>query len=186
MRDIMRSATKPLLLMLGDSLIDYGEWQRRMQNYRVVSSGVPGERSEELQHRIDSLPAGTGSVDMPAAIVIMSGTNNIVFGDLRFVEVLGHIIAALQQRYRSSQILLTSLLPCRLPGLIEDIYSANEQMKVMCAAAGCRYFDLCSEFEKSSDRLFDYDGVHLSNQGYKLWAAALDRCLANLLAKEDD
>lgn len=177
---------KPLLLMLGDSLIDYGEWQRRMQNHRVVSSGVPGERTEELQRRIDCLPPVMSSADHPAAIIIMSGTNNIVFGDLRFIEILEHIVGALQQRYPDAHILLTSLLPYRLPGLIDDIQAANEQIKAVCAETGCRYFDLYHEFNKSCERLFDYDGVHLSNQGYRLWAAALERILANLLAKEDD
>lgn len=175
---------KPLLMMLGDSLIDYGEWHRRMQGYRVVNLGVPGERAEELRRRIDSLPPKTSSTDQPAAIVIMSGTNNIAFGDLRFVDVFRPAVTALQHRYPDARILLTSLLPYRLSGLIDDIHTVNEQMKTICAETGCRYFDLYSEFEKSSERLFDYDGVHLSNRGYRLWAAALDRLLANLLAKE--
>ncbi|MEJ2057369.1 MAG: GDSL-type esterase/lipase family protein [Desulfofustis sp.] len=182
----MKSTEKPLLLMFGDSLIDYGEWPRRMRSYQVVSSGVPGERTEELQHRIDTLSPRISGADIPAAIIIMSGTNDIVFGDLRFVEVLRQIITALQQRYPDAQILLTSLLPYRLPGLSDAVHTVNKQMQEICAETGCSYFDLCGEFEKSYERLFDYDGVHLSNQGYRLWASSLDEFLANLLAKEDD
>lgn len=177
---------KPLLLMLGDSLIDYGEWSRRLQGYRVISSGVPGERTEELQRRINFLPTGNNNAAAPAAIIIMSGTNNIVFGDLGFVELLRDATLTLQQRYPGSEILLTSLLPYDLHGLTADILTANEEMRKICAETDSCYFDLYSEFEKSSERLFDYDGVHLSNQGYRLWASALIEMLANLLAKQAD
>ena len=177
---------KPLLLMLGDSLIDYGEWPRRMQDYRVVSSGVPGERCEELKRRIGFLATGRNSADTPTAIVIMSGTNDIVFGDHGFVEVLRDSILTLRQRYPGAEILLTSLLPYEIPDLIEDIHTVNDLMRKVCAETGGRYFDLYSEFENSSERLFDYDGVHLSNRGYRLWASVLNRFLSNLLAKQDD
>lgn len=177
---------KPLLLMLGDSLIDYGEWHRRMEHYRVISSGVPGERCEELLSRLAGQTAERGPTRGPAAIVIMSGTNNIAFGDLSFVTVLKRIIVILQDRHPRSEILLTSLLPYEIPGLIDTVQAANEQMRRLCAESGSRYFDLCTEFENSTDPLFDYDGVHLSNHGYRLWAAMLDRYLGNLLANKDD
>ncbi len=176
----------PTLLMLGDSLIDYGEWHRRMRNYRIISSGVPGERTEELRRRLDHQVPGKSSGEIPSAIIIMSGTNDIVFGDLGFVEVLRDITLTLQQRCPGSQILLTSLLPYEFPGLIDAVHAANEQMKMICAETGCHYVDLCTEFEKSPERLFDYDGVHLSNLGYRLWASELDEFLANLLAKQGD
>jgi lysophospholipase L1-like esterase len=116
----------------------------------------------------------------------MSGTNNIAFGDISFVIVLKRIITTLQDRYSGSEILLTSLLPYEIPGLIDTVHSANEEMRILCAESGCRYFDLCTEFENSFEPLFDYDGVHLSNLGYRLWAAVLDRYLANLLANKGD
>ena len=42
----MSTTDKPLVLMLGDSLIDYGEWHRRLPGYRIISSGIPWERTE--------------------------------------------------------------------------------------------------------------------------------------------
>jgi lysophospholipase L1-like esterase len=182
----MNTRYKPLLLMLGDSLIDYGEWQRRMANYQVVSSGIPGERCEELLHRLAYQTAEQEPARKPAAIVIMSGTNNIAFGDLSFVMALKQIITILQDRYPGSEILLTSLLPYEIPGLIDTVHAANEEIQMLCNETGSRYFNLCTEFENSFEPMFDYDGVHLSNHGYRLWAAVLDRYLANLLANKGD
>lgn len=178
----MNETYKPVVLMLGDSLIDYGEWDLRLKSYQIISSGVPGERTEHLLHRIPHHLSGT----MPDAITIMSGTNNIVFGDLSFIEALHHIIVLLQDHFTRSKIILTSLLPYEIHGLIDLIHSANEQMRLICQKYGCHYLDLCSHFEDSFKPLFDYDGVHLSNEGYRLWAAVLDGELRKLLAKAGD
>ena len=178
----MTNTAKPLLLMLGDSLIDYGEWHRRLTDYRIISSGIPGERTEGLLNRLSFQPPGAA----PQAIVIMSGTNNIVFGDLGFIDVLARIITLLRDQYRHSEILLTSLLPYEIPGLIDALRSANQQMKFICEERGCHYFDLCSPFENSFDALFDFDGVHLSNLGYRLWASLLNEYLRKLLAKQTE
>lgn len=173
---------KPLLLMLGDSLIDYGEWHRRLPEYRIISSGIPGERTEGLLNRLPPrLPA-----EAPDGIVIMSGTNNIVFGDLGFVDLLARSITLLRAGYQDSQIVITSLLPYEIPGLIDTIHAANQQLAFICEEHGCHFFDLCSHFENSFDELFDFDGVHLSNLGYRLWASRLDEYLRKLLAKPPD
>jgi len=178
----MSSADKPLVLMLGDSLIDYGEWHRRLPGYRIISSGLPGERTEELLHRLPpELPGAP-----PDGIVIMSGTNNIVFGDLGFVDQLGRAATILRGQYPQAEIVLTSLLPYEIPGLLDAIHAANQQLAFVCEERGCRYFDLCSLFEHSFDELFDFDGVHLSNLGYRLWASRLDEYLRKLLAKPPD
>lgn len=175
----MRENDKPLIFMLGDSLIDYGEWHRRLPGYRIISSGVPGERTEELLHR---LPLQT-QTDTPDAFILMTGTNNIVFGDFSFIEATRHIVTRLQKRFPQTPVILTSLLPYELPGIIDTIHTANEQLRLVCDENGCMYFDLCRSFEDSFDPLFDYDGVHLSNNGYRLWAATLHEYLSKLLAK---
>jgi lysophospholipase L1-like esterase len=178
----MSATDKPLLLMLGDSLIDYGEWHRLLPGYRIISSGIPGERTEGLLYRLPPELDG----DSPDGIVIMSGTNNIVFGDLVFVDLLGRVATILRSHYRQAEIVFTSLLPYEIPGLLDVIYAANQQLAFVCEEHGCRYFDLCSHFEQSFEELFDFDGVHLSNLGYRLWAARLDEYLRKLLAKPPD
>ena len=178
----MSAHDKPLVLMLGDSLIDYGEWHRRLPSYRIISSGLPGERTEGLLHRLPPRLPG----DAPDAIVIMSGTNNIVFGDLGFVDLLGQSATLLRSHYPQAEIVITSLLPYEIPGLIDAIHAANQQLTFLCEERGCHFFDLCGLFEQSFDELFDFDGVHLSNLGYRLWASRLDQYLRKLLAKPPD
>jgi lysophospholipase L1-like esterase len=169
----MNGSGNPLIFMLGDSLIDYGEWHRRLPGYRIISSGVPGERTEELLSR---LPVQT-QTETPDAFVLMTGTNNIVFGDFSFINTTRQILTRLHSQFPQTTILVTSLLPYEIPGIIDTIHAANEQLRLICDESGCTYFDLCRHFEDSFDALFDYDGIHLSNSGYQLWAAVLDEYL---------
>ena len=71
-------------------------------------------------------------------------------------------------------------------GWLDTIHTANQQISFICEERGCHFFDLCSHFEDSFDELFDFDGVHLSNLGYRLWASRLDEYLRKLLAKPLD
>lgn len=178
----MKGRGKPSLLLLGDSLIDYGEWHRRLPGYETISSGIPGERTEELLRR---LPV-RATIDVFDAILVMTGTNNIVFGDFSFLAAMRQIVTRLQDQFTQTPLLLTSLLPYEIPGVIDTIRTANDQLQLICDESGCIYFDLFHHFKSSFDTLFDYDGVHLSNSGYRLWAAVLDEYLRKLLAKEPD
>ena len=178
----MNGSEKPLILLLGDSLIDYGEWHRRLSGYRVISSGVPGERTEGLLQRLPIETRGT----TPDALLLMTGTNNIVFGDMGFIDISRQIATRLKDQFPHSPILVTSLLPYEIPGIIDTIHVANEQLRLVCNESGCNYFDLCSHFESSFDALFDFDGIHLSNSGYQLWASVLAEFLRKLLAKDPD
>lgn len=170
------------LLLLGDSLIDYGEWHRRLPRYRILSSGVPGERSEELLERLPArLTQGT-----PDLVVVMSGTNNFLSGDSGFVQTMAQIVSELHRNFASSAILISSLLPYRIAGILPAIISANQQLEVVAQKHDCHYFDLFKAFERSAEALFDHDGIHLRNCGYRLWALELERYVAELLAKGPD
>jgi lysophospholipase L1-like esterase len=177
---------KPLLLLLGDSLIDYGEWHRRLPGCRIISSGVPGERSRELLQRLPNQP----TIKTPDIVVLMSGTNDLLSGDRGFTAHLEQAALVLRKWYPDAAILLTSLLPFAiseyLPGLHETIMSVNLELRALAKKRGCHYFDLFSHFEQANDNLFDYDGVHLNNRGYRLWARELDRYVTALLAPAAD
>ncbi len=173
---------KPSVLLLGDSLIDYGEWHRRLPGCRIISSGVPGERSAELLRRLSKPRPG----DVADIVVLMSGTNDLLSGDLDFTAHLEQALLLLRQWFPEAAILLTSLLPfqisAHIPGLRDSIASVNRELKALAKKQGCHYFDLFSHFEQADDDLFDYDGVHLNNRGYRLWARELERYITALLA----
>ena len=69
------------LLMLGDSLLAGGDWQKFLPDIAVINRGIPGETTDALAARlideIDSCPD-------PDVVLLQSGTNNLLAGDLFF------------------------------------------------------------------------------------------------------
>ena len=172
----------PTLLMLGDSLVDYGDWQRLLPQYSVISRGIPGERSEELLWRLPSCRNHT-SVD---AILLMTGANNLLTGRTDFTETIRTIVTSLQQDYPGALILVNSLLPFQVPGFQEIIHTVNAGLRDIASATGTFYLDLYTTFQKAREPVFEFDGVHLSSFGYVLWARLLSSELRTLLAKDSD
>lgn len=169
------------LLFLGDSLVDFGNWSCRLPQHRVISSGIPGERAEELLRRLPvraPLP--------PEVIILMTGTNNLLSGDTDFIITIEQIIRELGTHFNRSETIITSLLPSNIQEVQDMVQAVNHELQEIAGQTDAHYFDLYSSFEKSGSELFDYDGVHLSEAGYQRWTDELLIFLASQLAKEPD
>lgn len=169
----------PTLLFLGDSLIDYADWPHRLPNYNVISSGMPGERTEELLWRIPrAIPE-----PLPDMVILMTGTNNILFGDTSFIESLREIIERLSHSAPDAQRIITSLLPYEIPGFQESVCLVNNNLREIADHSDSYYFDLYTKFKLAHEKMFEYDGVHLSEAAYRLWSSQLETYLFSRLAK---
>ncbi|MEW6428958.1 MAG: GDSL-type esterase/lipase family protein [Thermodesulfobacteriota bacterium] len=168
------------VLLIGDSLIAWHDWQGALPGHRVAALGIPGETVGELLAR---LPAIRGRKSRADAVVVMIGTNNLAMGDLFFLPQWEELAAALRQAYPEAAIVFTSLLPVELAGI--DGAAIIRLNRLLADAAGrcrCLFHDLHPDFldaaGKGDPALFDGDRVHLSPKGYACWVHGL----ANLLA----
>jgi lysophospholipase L1-like esterase len=80
---------------------------------------------------------------------------------------------------------MTSLLPIDLFFLGEAVPGVNRRLKDIAGAKNISYLDLYPLFlgadAKPVREYYEADGVHLSMEGYKVWARALeDSVLATL------
>ena len=172
----------PTILLLGDSLIDFGNWPARLHDYQVISSGLPGECSWELLERIQysSFPA---TVDV---ISLMTGTNDLFSGFSNTPDTIHQILTYLSRSFPHVPLILTSLLPYQVMGLGGVVTQINAELESFCNTTEFVYFDLHSVFADSQEKLFDFDGVHLSESGYQVWAANLKKIISEHLAKDRD
>ena len=169
-------------LFLGDSLIEFFDWQQRFPDRQIYNFGSAGETAEGLLSRLPHIMARFHS---PGLIMIMTGTNNIAMEDYGFLFTYAKIIDLLQQNYSDAVIVMTSLLPMDLFFLGDAVLRVNKRLREIARNMNILYLDLYPLFlgddAKPVKRYYEADGVHLSKEGYEIWAKALENSIFHAL-----
>jgi lysophospholipase L1-like esterase len=162
-------------LFLGDSLIQFYNWQKRFPDKKIFNYGIAGETAEGLLSRI---PAIINQVQTPDLVMIMTGINNVAMEDYGFLVTYEKIISSLQQTYKQATIAMSSLLPADLFFLGDAIPRVNSILQETAQKYNIFYLDLyplyLDENATPVTAYFEADKVHLSLDGYEVWARALE------------
>jgi len=170
-------------LFIGDSLIEFFNWQRRFPEAEVFNFGSAGETAEGLFAR---LPKIIDRIQSPDLVMIMTGTNNIAMEDYGFLFTYEKIIALLQENYAQATIVMTSLLPIELFFLGDAVPRVNRRLQDIARQKNIAYLNLYPLFlgkdAKAVTSYYEADGVHLSEEGYGVWAKALEDSVLSSIA----
>ena len=168
-------------LFIGDSLIEFSNWQNRFPDHQIINFGQAGETAEGLAAR---LPGIIKRYEAPDLIMIMTGTNNIAMEDYGFLFTCEKIINQLKEAYPEAKIIMTSLLPIELFWLGDAVPRVNKRLQAISKNLAVHYLDLYPLFlgrdDKQNSAFFEPDNVHLSLEGYEIWANALEDFLLEL------
>ena len=167
------------IAFLGDSLTHAGRWEEFFPVCEISNHGVPGERSAEILLRLDEVLE-----EKPDLILLMMGINDLGSG-LAADAILPHFKQMIRRIKKESnaQLIIQSLLPVNFklfPTTIfqfVDIKAINKMLKTLCEEEKITYVDLYPAFASYGDELireYTYDGLHLNDAGYKVWANCLD------------
>jgi len=161
-------------LFIGDSLIEFFNWQKRFPDRKIFNFGISGETTEGLLAR---LPNVIQQVPSPGMVMIMTGINNVAMEDYSFLFTYRELISRLQRAYKQAAIVITSLLPVDLHYLGDAVPRLNRRLKDTALESKTIYLDLYPLFIDNDARIissyYEPDGVHLSRAGYEIWAKAL-------------
>ncbi len=167
------------ILFIGDSLIEFCNWQEYLPEHKVTNLGRAGETVEGLLGRLESICRRHGQADR---IVLMTGTNNIGMEDYGFLVNYEKILVRLYKQYPGAGLIVTSLLPLRLPWLDDSaVPRLNRELEKLCTDLNATFHDLYHRFTANrplaDDRCFAgyylEDDVHLNGHGYAAWARSL-------------
>ena len=171
------------ILLTGDSLIEFFDWQSRFPRFDIKNEGIAGETVRGL---LFALPAIKSRIDIPDAVVVMIGTNNLAMDDYSFLGEYQAIVEKILEWYPDSRVAITSLLPMYLPWLAPDaIQRLNESLQQIAEAHDVDFLDVFSQFRaegKKERELFLEDGVHLSESGYAVWSSVLEKYFVGIFS----
>lgn len=163
------------ILLLGHSLVEYGDWARLLPGHAVENLGRAGETTAGLLGRLDGEVRAHPAAE---AVAVMTGTNDLLAGGDDFLHEYRRIARRLRRAYPSATIVLHAVLPLS-PDWVspEAVARVNARIAEIAAETEVAFLDLGERFAavdgRPREELYDPDGVHLSAEGYRVWAAAL-------------
>ena len=164
------------LCFIGDSLIEYYDWQARFPDQEVVNLGAAGETASGLLARLWSF---SSTSYRPQAVVVMTGTNDLLLG-ADFLPSMEAIVIALRTLWPAACLLMNGLMPMDLPWLPANLIDrTNARLEELALRHKIGYLDGCRLLPApvAGPSCFLDDGVHLSPHGYALWSAAIENHL---------
>lgn len=191
---MVAAGNSPQLLFIGDSITQGWEkegapvWRQYYARHDALALGFGGDRTENVLWRLQN-----GEVDgiAPKVAVLMFGTNNTgLRGDFPAITVAGirRNLEELQQRLPHTRILLLAIFP-RDATPDGDARKTNEQINAMLPALADNrrvfFLNLNSAFLGADGSLSTAvmpDLLHPNQQGYAIWARAMQPRLEQLMA----
>jgi lysophospholipase L1-like esterase len=179
------------LVFIGDSITQGWEgrgkqiWADHYGDRNAVNLGIGGDRT---QHVIWRLQNGNIQGIAPKAAVIMIGTNNSGSNTPeQIAEGVTEIVKILRDKTPQTQILLLGTFP---RGANKDDArrivneKSNEIVSKLASDSSVHYLDIGKKFLNNDQTLSKDimpDLLHLSEQGYQIWADSIESSLKSLL-----
>jgi lysophospholipase L1-like esterase len=155
-------------------------FDKAFKGYKYECAGISGDRTQNILWRIEN--GKYGSTD-PKFVVLTLGVNN--FGDDLPEEITDGIskcVESITRKMPKSKILLFGPLPAgKDSSIYRDQYiKVHQYLKKIKWAKNVVYFNAGNLFIDKKMNLnsgISKDGVHLTEEGYKIWAAAIKKKL---------
>lgn len=183
------------LLLIGDSITQGWEgagkeaWAKHYDKRNAVNLGIGGDRTQHVLWRLDN-----GNVEgiSPKLAVLMIGTNNSNGTDNTAEEIgagITAIVKKLREKLPQTKVLILAIFPRdeKPTPRREKNAKASEIASKLADNQNVFYLDIGSKFLTpdgllTKDIMPDY--LHLSPQGYTIWAEAIEPKVAELMGEK--
>ncbi len=182
------------LIFIGDSITQGWEgpgkevWQKHYAKRNAVNLGINGDFTQNVLWRLDN-----GNLDgiQPRLAIVMIGTNNARAGNTpqQTAEGIIAVVEKVRKKLPETKVLLLGIFPRGAePG--DKLRKANERTNELIKKLAN---DKKVYFQDISERFLEKDGtisraimpdlLHLSRQGYEIWAAAIEANVKKLMGE---
>jgi lysophospholipase L1-like esterase len=163
-----------LSVLVGDSLSMWFPKEKLPIGKLWLNQGISGDTSTGVLKRLSAF-----SETKPDVIYVMAGINDLRRGITDETILHNHrlIIRRLHQSHPRSIIIVQSILPTRISTISNNrIRHINRQLGAITKQEGANYLNIhgwFADFEGNLRPELTTDGLHLSQDGYEVWQAAL-------------
>lgn len=172
------------LIFIGDSITEQWRWGagspvwKKHFEERAFDFGLGADKTEHTLWRLENIDlAGVA----PKVAVIMIGTNNVNDTPEAIVAGVKAVIAATQKKFPGVKVVLMSILPNARA--TEKMAQVNLLLAPLADRKSVHYLDLASRFVPEGDNWkgLSRDKLHLTADGYQVWANELEALLPAVL-----
>jgi len=168
------------IIFIGDSLTEWGNWDKLFPNKNIVNFGIAGEKTYEILNRIEQIFKYN-----PSKIFLMMGINDL--GENKSISEIAdnywELVNKVTQKCSNVEFFLISILPVdnnrwKNLGLTPtNINTVNKLIKDIAKDFNAKYLNIAPAFADKSgylNNIFTTDGLHLSKDGYKEWKKEIE------------
>lgn len=189
---VAEQGSKAQVIFIGDSITQGWEgagkevWARYYAHRNAINLGIGGDRTQHVLWRLDN---GNLKGINPKAAVVMIGTNNSNGEDNtpgQIVDGITAIVQKLRQELPETKILLVAIFPRNenFSPQRGKILQVNQVLRKLADDQSVFWIDFGHEFVDNQGLIpfaLMPDYLHLSVQGYEIWAKAMESRLATIL-----
>jgi lysophospholipase L1-like esterase len=174
---------KGKIIFLGNSITEFGEWQKLLNDSTVINRGIAGDNTFGVLARLEDIVNRE-----PSKLFIKIGINDIsqnIPVEI-IVKNISTIIKNVQTKSPMTKIFIHSILPTNdnVQKEYPDAYNknhivnlVNKQLKNQAKKLNVIYIDIDKIFRDKNGKLdikySDSDGLHLNELAYNTWIKLL-------------
>jgi len=170
------------IVFIGASLTERFDLENYFPDLPVLNRGIGGDHASGVWDRKHLL----GLEKNPTKVFILIGTNNVLYNNAlySYVEDVEKSLLYIKENVPGVEIYVQSIAPLAKEKGISPttIQNLNSGLAEMAKKNGFTYVDVFSALADSEGYLipeYTNDGVHLTPQGYDVWAALIKELVYN-------
>ena len=183
-------AKDPQIIFVGDSITQSWEsegeniWKEQIAPVQSVNLGIAGDRTQHSIWRIQNI---AWEETTPKIAVVMIGTNNIGYDSGLDIQAgIRSLIHHIHEKSSETKIILYGIFPRGKESSDEkriQIMDINLELSKYKWPDYVIFEDISDVFTDANGRIGEhimYDGVHLTEEGYRMWMKSLRPYLENI------